>query len=495
MVVDSRKLIYPELQSPRSALAVNSYGYLVTRWAKRRLGIEHGPWQEFALERILEHDDVGNLLARTAVISVGRQNGKSVIVRSLIGWLLDEGYRHPTFNDWRFVLLAAHDSRQARIPYDFVRRDLESYVKVGSWGNAARRDGINRIRATAHLGIEINGVKVDVATRQAGSARGHSPGLICFDEVLTQTDFGMYEVLSPALSAVRNSQMLMTSTAGFSDSVVLRSMFDRLYRQSTNAEQHDPSFIGLWWRAESDDVGLDWDALAMANPAIGDGRLSKQSITSEFAILPRGSWVRERLNRWHDERVDAPFSVAQWGMCRVADPLKEPVGKFTIGVDVHAAWGEGTIVVAAMRADGKVGVEVHKYLKARTMPLAAEDFIREIKLLTEKIEVEHIVYPQSSALLPALQKYGLEHSMPIESVPIPKIVQACHDFAEAVMSRRVAHDDPFLDSEIAIAQRRFVGVDGGWRWMITPNAVTSVISSTLAVAYADKATMPVQVFI
>jgi hypothetical protein len=347
-----------------------------------------------------------------------------------------------------------------------------------------------------NAGIEMNGVQVDVASRQAGSARGHSPGLIAFDEVLTQTDFGMYEVLSPALSAIPNSQMLMTSTAGFSDSIVLRAMFDRLYKQSMGAEQHDPSFVGLWWRADDDDVGLDWDQLQKANPALMDGRLSRKSIENEYAILPRGSWVRERLNRWHDERVDAPFTAAQWGMCRQTSPLDNVIGKYTIGVDVQSAWSEGTIVVAAMRDDEKVGIEVHRHLKGRPgVPLSADDFLREIIKIAEKVPVENIVYTQSSALLPALQKFGIERAMPMEFVTIPRIVQACHDFAEAVASKRIAHDDPFLDSEVLIAQRRFVGLDGGWRWMITPNPVTSVIASTLAVAYADKAVAPVQVFI
>ena len=33
----------------------------------------------------------GDLIARECLISTGRQNGKSIIVRVIIGWLLDEG--------------------------------------------------------------------------------------------------------------------------------------------------------------------------------------------------------------------------------------------------------------------------------------------------------------------------------------------------------------------------------------------------------------------
>jgi hypothetical protein len=213
-------------------------------------------------------------------------------------------------------------------------------------------------------------------------------------------------------------------------------------------------------------------------------------------VLPRGSWVRERLNRWHDERVDAAFTFAQWGACRQSSPLDNVVGRYTIGVDVEASWQEGTIVVSAMRQDERVGVEVHRHLKARpTQALTADDFVREVLKLSEKIEVERIVYAHSSALLPAMERIGIEKGLPCESVTSTRLLQACHDFAEAVVSKRLAHDDPFLDSEMNIAQRRYIGKDGSWRWVITPNAITSVVASTLAVAYANKAIAPVQLFL
>jgi hypothetical protein len=254
--------------------------------------------------------------------------------------------------------------------------------------------------------------------------------------------------------------------------------------------------MGLWWRSDDDDVGLDWDQIRKANPSLDDGRLSRQMIAGEFVSLSRGSWVRERLNRWHDERVDAPFSMAAWGACRDPNPLGSVEGKYTIGVDVQSTWLEGSILVSAMRKDGRVGVEVHRHLVARpNVPLSADDFIREIVSIASKFQIENIVYSASSALTPALEKLGVERGLPCIAVPSTQMVMACHDFAEAVTSHRVAHDDPFLDSEVNSAQRRFVGSDGGWRWVITGKPATSVVASTIAVAYADKAVAPLQVFI
>jgi hypothetical protein len=488
----------PALESPRSPLATGSFGPKVTKWVKRRLHITLDPWQQYALWRMLEHDADMNLLASTALVSVARQNGKSVIVRGIVGWILDEGHKWDTFRKWDFILLAAHDAKQARIPYDYIRRDVMSYSDINTWGHSARRQGVARARATQYTGIELNGVRVDVATSQPGSARGISPGLICFDEVLTQTSFETYEVLSPAQVAIRNALMLMTSTAGFADSVVLRAMYDRLYRQATNAEQHDPSFVGLWWRADDDDVGpSDWDQIVKANPAFDGRGLSRKMIENEYLILPKGSWIRERLNRWHDERVDAPFSIAAWGACRVQRPLHPSAvsGNYVIACDVTSTWSEGSIIVAAMRKDGKVGLEVHRHLLARTeVPLAASDFTREVAAIAAKVRVDAIVYSASSALAPAFERHAVESMLPYQSLPATKVLMACSDFAEAVTSQRLAHDDPFLDSQIAGAQRRFIGTDGAWRWTISNAPVTGVVAATFGTAIAAKSFHPVQVF-
>jgi hypothetical protein len=487
------------LASPQSPLATGSFGPKVVKWAKRKLHMTLDPWQVYALHRMLEHDADMQLLASTVLLSVARQNGKSVIVRAVVGWILDEGHKWDTFRKWDFILLAAHDAKQARIPYDYIRRDVMSYADINTWGHSARRQGVSRARATQYTGIELNGVRVDVATSQPGSARGISPGLVCFDEVLTQTSFETYEVLSPAQVAIPNSQMLLTSTAGFADSVVLRAMYDRLYRQATGAEQHDPTFLGLWWRADDDDATpQDWDQIVKANPAFNGRGLSRKMIENEYLILPKGSWIRERLNRWHDERVDAPFSIAAWGACRQPDALHplQVTGGYVIACDVTSTWGEGSIIVAAMRRDGRVGLEVHRHLLARTdVPLSAADFTREVAAIAKKVRVESIVYSASSALAPAFERHAVESMLPYNSIPATKMLMACSDFAEAVTSKRIAHNDPFLDSQIASAQRRFIGTDGAWRWTISKSPITGVIGATLGTAIAAKSFYPVQVFL
>jgi len=353
-------------------------------------------------------------------------------------------------------------------------------------------------RDTMYGGIERNGIVLETASNRADSGRGHTNGLVAFDEVLTQRDWEMHSVLVPSLSAVDNSLLLMTSTAGFADSVVLRSYYNQLYRQHTQAERHDPTFIGMWWMADDDDVGLDYEQLTKANPALPDGRLSRQAIALEHGILPKGNWVRERLNRWADERVDAPFSIAAWGKCRVREPLAPAMVSdgYVVGVDIQANLSEATIVVAAQRTDGRIGVEVHRHLEQRKeLPLSASDVMVEIAKIASKVKVDAIVYPASSALAPAFERHAVESGLPYKALQGPKQAQACADFAEAVTSGRLAHDDPYLDSQIAGAQRRFIGTEGAWRWAISGSPATGTIAATLASMVAASAAAPVQIFI
>jgi hypothetical protein len=292
--------------------------------------------------------------------------------------------------------------------------------------------------------------------------------------------------------------MLMTSTAGFADSVVLRAMYNRLQAQATGAAVHDPTFLGLWWQAADDEVGLDWDALYPANPALYDGRLAKASISAEHSVLPRGSWVRERLNRWSDERVEAPFDLRAWGDCRMPQPLDpaKVAGKYVLALDVAANWSEGAIIVAALRTDGKVGAEVHRHLETRgDTGLTASQFTEQVENLVLRLPVSAVLYSASSALAPAMERHKVISQWPCQAVSSVDMQKACEDFAEAVISRRLAHGDPYLDSQIAKAQRRFIGSDGAWRWAISQTPINGVVAMTMAVAEAAKVEGAVQIFV
>jgi len=277
--------------------------------------------------------------------------------------------------------------------------------------------------------------------------------------MLTQKDWDMWEALSPTQSAQRSPIMVLTSSAGLADSVILRAFYDRLVRQASGDEKPDPSFYAVWWQSQDPDAGLDWKAIRQANPALGDGRLSKEFIASEFGLLPESSWRRERLNHFVDLVAEGAYKPGVWAAVRLSEPLKGLEGPFALGVDVQPDWSRATISVAGIRADDRVGVEVYRDLRGE---VTAERITAEIDRFPDPIHV--IAYEERSVAAPVFRRHADETGLPWDPLKPGMVVDACMDIDQMIRSVRLAVDDPLIDAQIALAARRPVGQDGAFRF-------------------------------
>lgn len=455
--------VRPRWETPDPPGVAGTYGDRVIRWGRRELGIRLGGWQAHAIRRVLRHDRRGDLIHRIALFSTARQNGKSVVVRAFYGWLLDEGRKLDAFAGWTTVLAAAHDAKQARIIYRGVYNDLANIPRLTQ--GPPRAHGETKIRPpvelTQWLGIKAGNLSFDTVTSEPGSARGLSAGSIAWDEMLTQRDWDMWEALYPTQSAQRSPIMLLTSTAGHEDSVVLRAFYDRLRRQASGDEAPDPTFYGAWWESEDPDAGLDWAQIRMANPALGDGRLTRPAIAAEHAILPPDSWRRERLNHFVDVRAAGAFNPGVWAACRTSGALDGLRGPYALGVDVHPGWDRATISVAGVRPDGRIGVEVYRDLRAGPgTKITAEKVIGEISAFPEMSVTMEIVYDGISGIAPELRRAAEATPLPYVELNRKEFVAACMDVAELIHSGRLAVDDRLIDAQVPFVARRDVGSDG-----------------------------------
>lgn len=481
------KLVKPRWETPKPRGVHGTYGAQVREWAIRRLGITPGPWQQYALDQALVYDRNGNLIRRNVLISSARQNGKSVIVRLLYGWVLDEGHRLPAFSSWREMLAAAHDAKQARLLYRNVHGDLAS---LPDWKGAASGSGprTKDRKLTEQFGIRNGALVFDIVTGQPAAARGHSAGALAWDEVLTQDDWEGYAALSATQSAQLNPILVATSTAGFANSVVLRSFYDRLVRVATGQEKPDPSFYGSWWQSEDPHAGMAWKQVAMANPALGDGRLTKRYLQSEYAILPAEQWQRERLNHWVDVVADAAFNPVLWRANASVSPLEGCTGPFYLGVDVHPGWERATVSVAAMREDGRVGLEVWRDLRQSDGELTVSTIIAALDAFPGQVAA--VIYEAVIGPAAELGRHG-EGVWGTEYRPLKpnQVVASCIDFMELMVAGRLAVGDPLLDAQIPMVAKRPVGQDGAYRWSRAHSTgpIDGVFAATFAAAAAVNA--------
>jgi hypothetical protein len=423
---------------------------------------------------MLRYDRKGDLIASVALISTGRQNGKSVIVRMFFGWLLDEGQQLPAFSGWRNILAAAHDAKQARLIYRGVLGDMLQLPD-----RVAETKGRNSpTRLTEYFGITVGKLTLDTITSEPGSARGISAGSVAFDEVLTQRDFAMFEAINPVISAQRSPLIILTSTAGRADSVVLRLFYDRLVRISTGAEPPDRSFYGAWWQTESPDVGLDWPALAQANPALGDGRLRRAAIRSEYGMLPTDSWQRERLNHFVDVTVEGAINPHVWAQLRTPDPLAGLDGPYVLGVDVQPGWAHAVVAVAGIRPDGRVGVEVYRELHDPT----PEAVIAAVEGFPDILQVAGVAYEARAGGASAFERHADGSWLPWRAFTPSEVVAACMDVTELILSGVLAVDDPLIDDQIARTGKRPIGVEGAFRF--SRHASEGAIDAVMAMTFA-----------
>jgi len=474
-----------------------SYGPQVIEWARRELSLTLGEWQSYVIAKALRHDRAGDLVHRQALFSTGRQNGKSVIVRSFYGWLLDLGRDVGPFREWRDIRAAAHDGKQARIIYRAVHADLRGIPRLTRGPERAHgeRRVLPPVRLSRHLGIETDTMTFDILTSEPGSARGLSIGALAFDEVLTQRDTDMMEAVEPTQSAQRNALMLLTSSAGHADSVVLREHYDRLRRQASGDERPDPSYYGVWWESDTLDVGYDahgsrrdltradWAQIGRANPGLGDGRLVRAAIEREHRTWPREGWQRERLNHFVEVVADSALPPGAWASNRVPQPLDGVHGPYSLAVHVDPGWARATIAVAGMRPDGRVGAEVYRDLRREDgEPVTAARIVREVEAFPDLDQVLAIAYEQVSPGAPAFLRHHDETGYPWDPLRPAAMVAACMDVTERILAGTLAVDDPLLDAQIAHVARRPYGQDGAFRFSAQHSSgpIDAVMAVTLA---------------
>lgn len=455
------------------------------------------PWQAYVLDRALRHDKAGDLIHRDALFSTGRQNGKSVIVRSFYGWLLDVGRDIGPFRAWRDIRAAAHDGKQARIIYKAVFQDLNLIPRLTK--GPPRPVGAKQIqppvRLSRHLGIETDTIIFDILTSEPGSARGLSIGALAFDEVLTQRDNDMMEAVEPTQSAQRNAIKLLTSSAGHVDSVVLRGYFDRMVRQASGDEKPDTTFFGVWWQSDHVDVGYDrhgnrrsltkadWTQIARANPGMEYGRPLRVAIESEHRKWPREGWQRERLNHFVDVKADSVLPPGAWAANRVKKPLDGVSGPFSMGVDIQPGWERATVTVSGMREDGRVGTEVYKDLRREDLDsLNAQTIIDAVMGFPDIDQVLAICYEQVSGGAPAFLRHQEETGYPWDPLKPGAMVAACMDITERILAGTMAVDDPLLDAQMAHLAKRPFGQDGAFRFsrQDSTGAIDGVMAMTLS---------------
>jgi phage terminase large subunit-like protein len=271
---------------------------------------------------------------------VARQNGKSSLLRALIGHRLIEG---DTIGALSSIRAVGKEVMFTPIADAFTGRRL-----VDLFDSRATRSNGNEA-----LSLGATGGRLVMPSASERGAHGYSLDLAIVDEAWALKDYRVPQALTPTQIARPDPQLWVVSTAGTSESVWLRELIEA-GRLPGAAEDRLALFE---WAAPAELDPSDVAGWEAANPALGETiTLDELGHAYAMATSPesRGEFERAHLNRW-TAGVEAIISAEAWRACLAPELRIGP--ELVFGFDVALDRSQSSIAVAGIAGE-RVVVEL-----------------------------------------------------------------------------------------------------------------------------------------
>jgi len=372
---DSSRLVAVRTDRPRlETIRSGTYGLgpQVADWSKVHLGIELMPWQTYILDGMLATDEAGKLKHRQSLVSVARQNGKTTMLRALVGWALTRCAAER--GEPQTVITMAHAlDLGVQLFYDLAPILEERFGGEAKWSYG--RNQITMPDGSLWL--------VRAATGGAGHGRGAQ--WIIVDEVWDVSPEVIDQGLLPAQIAQKSPLLAMFSTAGTEASKAMIRWREQGLRLIDN-QTPGPLYFAEYSPPSDVDVVNRPDLWHLANPALGH-TITMEALEAQALSPDRAAFLRGHLNMWVSTN-EGWLPPGTWEPALAPDrPSGPPTvlatdtshdGDRHVGIAAHAQ-PDGTVVVTTAFV---VGSEAEKW--AELERLAGP---RTIVAITPNIEI------------------------------------------------------------------------------------------------------------
>ena len=251
-------------------------------FAKNILGVDLMPWQLRALHGQTCIGDDGTR-PRVSLVSVARQNGKTVAIASLIGWwLATQGNER---GQPQTVISVAHKLDLSTALFNYLAPVLEAkFGAVVSWS-------YGRQKLTMPDGSVWH-----VRAATPGAGHGYSVDLLIIDEAWAVSEEAIDQGLLPTQRARKNPLCSMWSTAGDQTSTAMLRWREQGLRAIDDGKPGSLYFAE--WSPDPATMDLMTPAAwAYANPALGH-TLEMSVIQGESEAPNRNAFLRSSVNTW-----------------------------------------------------------------------------------------------------------------------------------------------------------------------------------------------------
>lgn len=386
----------------------------------------------------------GQLRFRQVVISMGRQNGKSVLGALFVLYFLVLHVRGP-----RIIGLASKDG-QAKIVYDRVRFGIDKSEALSRELRTTGTRGISRRDGT--------GLYQTLPAKEE-SAQGEPASGSIYDELHIGLT-ALWDALVLAQRARRNALLIGITTAGDDSSDLLI----RLYREGEAAiEGADERFGFFVWEGASDDL-TEANVIA-ANPLVAEGGVPLDLAMAEAqkmwndqkkgrdGLTGRQRCIRYTLNRFITGAADSWASMHAW---QAGGPIDIDHGDVDVvyGIERTDSWE-----AASITATSKHGAIYRTELVASFTQPSHEVLVEACTLLARGRRCAFAMDAKTlSRLHTALREAGLE----AWKLGDAEMIQAAQNAHGIIARQAVEHPaDPLVRIQMARARRRTL--PEGWR--------------------------------
>lgn len=413
------------------------------------------PWQKWWLLHALELRTGGGFRYRTVLTLVGRQNGKTTLLKGLALYFM-------YLRGVPLVLGVAQSLDIARESWqgacDMADADPDLRAEIESIRKANGEQCLTLTSGSRY--------RIAAASRQAG--RGLSVDLLIMDELREHRSWDAWGALSKTTSARPNGLIVAISNAGDDESVVLNHL-----RAAALSGQDET--IGLFeWSAPEGCELDDREGWAMANPGLGH-TIPESSIRSSMSTDPPAVFRTEVLCQ-HVQAMDGAISTAAFRSCE--DPsasLDKLRDRVAMCLDVAPDAQHSTLYAAAVGDDGKARLDVVAAWGS-TAQLRAE--LPELLKTTKPRIVGWFPKGPAAALLADVAAVRGVRMVPIKDTEVTAV---CMGFAEQVAALQVRHTgDPLLSGQLVGAAKANRG-DG---WVIARRGGEGHVDAVYAAAGA-----------
>jgi hypothetical protein len=430
-----------------------SFGFDVVEFAEVILGQAPYPWQRFALIHGGEVLPDGRPRARTVLVLVSRQNGKTEIGVDLSAY-------------WQFI---------DEVPLVLGTSTKTEYAKE-SWLKAVKLvEGAEALadqrakRWTRNTNGEQEswteaGSRYKIAASNAEGGRSLTVHRLLLDELRQHHDYSAWDASVPAGNAVRDFQAWALSNAGDDRSVVLNELRAACIKFIESGEG-DPRTMLMEWSADDDADPFDVDQLAQANPSVGYGGLEMDTLISQArkAVAAGG----QALTGFKTENMcirvkmlNPAIDPGAWRRCFDPGDLSSARSRLAVCLDISPDGSHATLAAAAVMPDDRVRMET---VASWDGPGCTDRLRRDLPGWISRLKPQALGwFPSGPAAaltsdLADRRKSGAR-GWPPRGVTVAEIrgemAAVVMGFAEQVTAGRVVHSgQALLDAHVAGAER------------------------------------------